>query len=554
MRAITAGITIWALLVLSGCAGTGTPRDETWRDRAHPSPVLDLPVLTTAPCPGQEQPRASASFTMALPGGVEPARAPLARTEAERHLFRNLYETLVRIDCAGRIEPGLAQSWQAYDGGRRWVLRLRDNARFWDGTPLGAIHVLDAWRRVEALCEQFGEPTPFLRFQPRGASLQILGPRELAIDLPTPDDLLPWLLAHPHLAVVGGGDDLGWPTGSGPLRPLNPGASPRLVLVPAPGHPLAPIWRDLTILLGADQDPRELLDAGAAALVTREREVVAYYRGRPGTSVDPLPWDRSYFLVVPTEPTGVADRDRRRWTAGWDPLELAREVSRQEAEPAPFFAFEPMRGACPVLPPVVPARGSPSLAGRTVQASRDTDLVLWPRSDPDAGRLAERLAALAARPLGPGPERPGTGPLTRPPAPAPGIAPEALAVADDELAAHIHAARAGAVVLPWPHRWPLPCEDLASLLAYGDWLVEAGLESELAIRAIPPGATPAQPFDDLAPTQAEAVARRLERSQAVQPLLRTRAVLIRHPWLAGLACDHDGALRLWTGGWRQDPH
>lgn len=551
---LLSGLGVLSLVCLCGGCGAGAgPGEAGWRDRPHSLPQFDWPAASAAECPGGQRPRETAGFTVALPGAVAPWRAPLPRSEAERHIFRNCYETLVRIDCAGNLEPGLAASWQAYDGGRTWVFRLRQGARFWDGTPLGAVHVITAWRSVDSLCRQEGEPSPFLRFSPHGAALQVLGPRELAITLHVPDDLFVWLLANPLLAVVGAIDAHGWPIGSGPLRPLAPPSAGELLLAPVAGHPAAPPWSQITILTDDRPDPRDWLDLGADALVTRLHAAVAYYAERQDARLEPLPWDRSYYLLVPTEQTGATDEDRRRWASGWDKLELAREVSRQTAEPALFFPFEPLPGPCPVLPPLVPQRSPPSLTGRAITAARDADLILWPSSDLEAGLLADRLTALAARPLGAADPRPGIGPLARPPAPQPGIAPEAVAVPDQDLAAHVQAARAGAVILPWPHRWPLPCDDLASLLSLAEWLVAAGYEPDLPTGAVPPGATAARPSEDYEPPPALAVARRLERNQAAQPLLRTRACLVRKPGLVGLTCDHDGALRLWTGGRDAEP-
>ena len=58
-------------------------------------------------------------------------------------------------------------------------------------------------------------------------------------------------------------------------------------------------------------------------------------------------------------------------------------------------------------------------------------------------------------------------------------------------------------------------------------------------------------MDTATPTLTEAVARRLENGHTVQPLIRSRAHLVRHPDLVGLRWDHDGALLLWTGGWQR---
>jgi hypothetical protein len=536
---------------LLGCAGTaGDP--AAWRTRPHDPGPLDLPARAVDPgCPRTPAPGDAAPWTLALPGAVDPVDAPLPVTEAERHVFRALYETLLRVDCAGQLQPALAESWQAYDDGRFWVLRLRAGAVFWDGTPVTPAAIMAAWRRAELLCRLRGEASPFLLFEP-GEALSELGPRELGIRLATPSDTLPLSLTHPALAITGGAGPHGWPLGSGPCRPASAPGQGRLALLPWSEHPAAPPWSRLDLLLDDPRDPRELLDVGADALVTRRRSVSDYYAGRRGTAQRALPWDRWYYLVTPTEETGADPRDRRRWTSGWDRRELAREVSAQDAEPADFFAFEPHGGACAVLPPPVPQLPpAPALDAQRVRTARDADLVVWPDDDPDAGRLAERLAVLAARPLRPGPDRPSRGPLTPPTPPGPGDAPEAAAVPARDLTAHVQSARAGAVLLPWQRRLPTPCDELARLLSLARWLQDAGLRSGASTEIVPPGARAADPMDTAAPTQTLAVARRLENSNTVQPLIRSRAHLIHHPDLVGLRWDHDGALLLWTGGWRR---
>ena len=59
----------------------------------------------------------------ALAQAVDLAVAPVPRTASERLLFRQLYETLVTIDCDGRVQPGLAVSWSTEQDGRVWRFR-----------------------------------------------------------------------------------------------------------------------------------------------------------------------------------------------------------------------------------------------------------------------------------------------------------------------------------------------------------------------------------------------------------------------------------------------
>jgi len=70
------------------------------------------------------------TLTVALLGSVDPAHAPVAVSDAERLVFAQLYEPLVHVDCAGRVVPGLADSWRVDSGGRRWTFTLRRDAQF----------------------------------------------------------------------------------------------------------------------------------------------------------------------------------------------------------------------------------------------------------------------------------------------------------------------------------------------------------------------------------------------------------------------------------------
>ena len=53
-------------------------------------------------------------------------------------IYSLVYESLVTIDDNYLPQPGLAESWEASNGGKTWTFTLRDNISFSDGTPLTA--------------------------------------------------------------------------------------------------------------------------------------------------------------------------------------------------------------------------------------------------------------------------------------------------------------------------------------------------------------------------------------------------------------------------------
>jgi len=117
------------------------------------APRAELPLPPPALAPGDTTCTIAAgrgaardTVMLAVTDAVDPRHAPLPRNDAERLVFGQLYESLIRVDCQGRALPGLAAAWEQAPGDR-WAFTLRDNARFWDGAPVTARDVVASWRR-----------------------------------------------------------------------------------------------------------------------------------------------------------------------------------------------------------------------------------------------------------------------------------------------------------------------------------------------------------------------------------------------------------------------
>jgi len=124
--------------------------------------------------------------------------------------------------------------------------------------------------------------------------------------------------------------------------------------------------------------------------------------------------------------------------------------------------------------------------------------------------------------------------------------PGALAVAPASLTSHVQQARVGAVVLPWPRRFPRAEDELARLLSVAGWLQDAAQDEEVDPLEAPAGSRPAQFVDAARGSDAVSAMRRLERGKIVQPLVRSRAQVISSPGVRGWSWFIDGTLRLWT--------
>ncbi|HYT63708.1 MAG TPA: ABC transporter substrate-binding protein [Gemmatimonadales bacterium] len=303
------------------------------------------------------------TITIGLTEPVDPRHAPLARNDAERIVFRHLYETPVRVDCQGNVLPELTEKWVRDDDGRRWTFRLRDGAHYWDGAPVTAQDVVYGKGGV-------------------GYTLGALDPRVVTVALAKPRDDVPAVLGDATLAVAKAAPDSSWPIGTGHYWATSGTTTPQEIrahsehgdtlvfrlAAPAPPAPRAPRAPP------ASGDARDLLDAGVDLLVTRDRALRDYAATLPNLAIVALPWDRTYVFV-----TAEASGSR------FDGLEQAVRAEARRAEGG--FWWLDLR-ACgvasgqgispPLLPPV------------TATPRR----ILYARSDPTARELAGRLAAL----------------------------------------------------------------------------------------------------------------------------------------------------------------
>lgn len=77
---------------------------------------------------------------------LDPADTAQDDSFARRSVTALIFDTLVANDATGRVQPGLAESWQASNGNRRWQFRIRRGVKFHDGTPMTAQSVAASLR------------------------------------------------------------------------------------------------------------------------------------------------------------------------------------------------------------------------------------------------------------------------------------------------------------------------------------------------------------------------------------------------------------------------
>ena len=339
--------------LLAGACRAGAPRAE-------------LPLPPPAPAPGDTTctiaagravARDTITFTVTDP--VDPGHAPLPRNDAERLVFGQLYESLIRVDCQGHALPGLAATWEQA-AGDRWAFTLRDNARFWDGAPVTARDVLASFRSHDATL---------------AADLTVTGDRTFTV----PASIAPFQrLADQALAVTKPAPGGSWPIGTGRywMTSGDP-ASPDVLVAQPMARAGYPVVKVATVPASA---ARDALDGEAGVLITDDPAALEYARTLPGYVDIQLEWNRTYVLLAPGRDKPVVGDLR---------LESLREAVRGDARPAEWSG--PGRSWFTDLEPCGVSAGRDTLgaAGRRRR-------IVYKQSDRSAADLAARLVGLGA--------------------------------------------------------------------------------------------------------------------------------------------------------------
>jgi hypothetical protein len=404
-----------------------------------PEPIATAPAAATADTDDCAVVSAAGEpvETVGLTDRVDPQHAPRPSNDGERLLFRQLYETLVTVDCLGRVRPALAASWRLDADGRTWLVRLRDNARFTDGTPFTADHVRASWRE-DGNRNQLHPVESIVAIDDHVVAIALRRQRE--------DGGALRVLAHPDLAIAKPAAGSEWPLGTRTTRIAvddDPQRQPRA--------PVITVTRDALPALRfviAPGDPRDLLDAGVDLIVTRDPAALDYARTLPQFQTAALAWLRTHVLLTP-------DRSRPATTLSAPARQvLADDAVRGEARGAqePFW-WSMIRG-CDVLQS--PPRRQPAPAPR----------IVYEASDGAARDLAERFVALVRAPAPAAamfldallPDRPRR------------TYERALGLTGNALAQAIRLGADAGYVVSIDSRPVDPCRDLQSLIGAAPWL------------------------------------------------------------------------------------
>jgi hypothetical protein len=404
------------------------------------------------------------SITVALFDAVDLDHAPWGRNSSEQLVFRHLYETLFTIDCSGETHVGLAGSWRSSNRGKHWVFELREDARFWDATPVTARDVEWSWRSASHELNSIADAGI--------DSLVVDGERVLHVYFRERQKEIPRVLTAPEFAVATSSWDSRWPLGSGPYRldDESADATGRAIRVHPAFDEDKPVIRFLET---STRDARDMLDADVDVMITSDPDVIEYASSRTRLSTVELPFDRTYVLFSTTRVQAL----RAGGKPGAVPEELldklARDAVRSDARGCQRSSWWENLRSCGGLAADVSGY-SPFLGGSLSGLHR----LLYDADDPIGRDIAERIVALAASDPEESPEAAAFATT------APGLVGGAArivaeGVARDALAKSLRDGDDFGYVVPLPWRPSERCYAARGLLNRVPWLAAVDLSEAL---------------------------------------------------------------------------
>ena len=322
--------------------------------------------------------------TMHVAAGISPSSLdPIALAQAESTMGDNLsallFDTLVRMNDRGSVEPALATSWQPEPGNQRWRFSLLKGVSFSDGTPLTSDVVAASLRASNSAWKVF----------PAGDAVVIESDTPV-FNLPAQLTLSRYAIAKRTASRV---------LGSGPyvVSQWDPGK--RLVLAARDDYWQGrPFVDTMEIDLGKNlRDQMIALDVGKAELIEVAPEQ-ARHAGMENRRVETSSPSVLIALIFSRDPVSAEEtRLRQALSAGIDRGALSNVFFQGGADPAGSVLPNWMTGYAFLFPASADTARARQIRGDIRQAS--TWILGYNISDPMSRVMAERIA-LNARDAG----------------------------------------------------------------------------------------------------------------------------------------------------------
>lgn len=213
-------------------------------------------------------PVASQTLRVGMDGDAGTLDPRLAQDTTAYRIDNLLYDGLVQLDAKFQPQPDLATSWENPDP-KTWIFHLRDDAKFWDGTPVTADDVAYTFKTI--LDPNF--KAPYRSLYTPVQEVTAVDPHTVKFTLSQPyAALLAYLdmgVVPKHVAEQAGNDLSSHPMGSGPYKFVQWDKNSKIVVEANPDYfGGAPKIQNIEFKIVADNTARaQALEAGDLDLI-----------------------------------------------------------------------------------------------------------------------------------------------------------------------------------------------------------------------------------------------------------------------------------------------
>src|SRR5262245_16441311 len=193
----------------------------------------------------------AADLSIALGGDVTSMDPHFHNLTPNNNIGAHVFDTLVAKDAAGKIKPGLAESWRVVDD-LTWEFKLRKDVKFHDGSPFTAADVVFSLDRIPNVPNS---PSPFTTYTKQVTEKIVVDPWTLRLKSATPypqlqTDMSTVLVVSSKVAAKATTDDFNTgkvTVGTGPFRFVRWQKGDRIELARNDGYWGAkPAWERVT--------------------------------------------------------------------------------------------------------------------------------------------------------------------------------------------------------------------------------------------------------------------------------------------------------------------
>ncbi|MRX50897.1 ABC transporter substrate-binding protein [Paracoccus sp. S-4012] len=178
--------------------------------------LLAFAVTLGAAVPAFAAPPDTITLGMVLePPNLDPTSG--AAAAVDEIVYANLFEGLTRVASDGSIVPGLAESWEALEGGGVYEFKLRQGVKFHDGADFNASDVVFTLDRARGEESTNAQKVLFEGIE----SVEAVAPDVVRVTLSGPDGAFPWKMAWGDAVIVDEASAANLatnPVGTGPFR------------------------------------------------------------------------------------------------------------------------------------------------------------------------------------------------------------------------------------------------------------------------------------------------------------------------------------------------